>query len=87
MNHPNYATSNYGWALWHLEQIENAAAPDVALVHTTAANARAALAAIDHQTSFGGSTWTVPPTREHPTDLDAARVAAQSAAETQPMED
>ena len=26
-------------------------------------------------------------TPEHPTDLDAARVAAQSAAETQPMED
>jgi hypothetical protein len=26
-------------------------------------------------------------TPEHPTDLDAAHVAAQSAAETQPMED
>lgn len=59
---PDHATSNYGWALWHLEQATGATNYVAAQVHATAANARAALAAIDlREGRFEGSTWTRPP--------------------------
>lgn len=58
MADPNNATTHYGWALWHLEQVATADA-DWALVHATAANARAALAQIDAADGrFEGSTWS-----------------------------
>ena len=57
MTRPDHHTSHYGWALWHLEQAENA--PDsAALIHATAAQARATLAQIDlAEGRFEGSTW------------------------------
>lgn len=59
MSRPDHATSNYGWALWHLEQAPLESDPSWALVHTTAAQARAALAAIDlAEGRFEGATWS-----------------------------
>lgn len=47
MNRPNNQTSNYGWALWHLEQVEMANGTDVAQLHAEMANAHATLALVD----------------------------------------
>jgi len=65
MTRPDHHTSHYGWALWHLEQAENA--PDsAALIHATAAQARATLAQIDlAEGRFEGSTWAEKHEREH----------------------
>lgn len=70
---PDHRTSNYGWALWHLEQASTAFTPDEpgALYHAQAATARAMLAqagvlGIPHGIDPNGdSTWTTP---EHPNE-------------------
>lgn len=60
MNRPDNQTSNYGWALWHLEQVEQPDSnPKAAPLHASMAQARATLALIDAQTdSFHGWTWS-----------------------------
>lgn len=66
-DHPTDTTSNYGWALWHLEQATAATNYVAAQVHATAAAARATLAAIDARDGLEsiGSTWTSPTTSTH----------------------
>lgn len=46
MSKPNARTSNYGWALWHLDQAKNADAAPIAQAHATLAQARATLALV-----------------------------------------
>lgn len=56
---PGPTTSNYGWALWHLEEADKTDSLNMAIYHTGAAQARAALAQIDAQ--YGpppGTTWS-----------------------------
>lgn len=60
MSRPTNSTTNYGRALWHLEQAEKEAVP-VALrhYHAQAATARALLAQVDSREGrFEGSTWS-----------------------------
>lgn len=47
MAEPTSRTSNYGWALWHLDRAQHATDAEGALVHAACAQARAALAAVD----------------------------------------
>lgn len=60
MRRPDNETTNYGWALWHLEQVEHPGSnPKAAPLHASMAQARATLALIDAQTDrFQGSTWS-----------------------------
>lgn len=59
---PGHQTSNYGWALWHLEQAKDSLSTQAALVHATCAQARATLARIDESSGrFEGSTWAGEP--------------------------
>lgn len=56
---PSSSTSNYGWAVWHLEKAEETEFADTALYHAQAATARAVLAQIDAQDGPPpGTTWT-----------------------------
>lgn len=60
MNRPTSATSNYGWALWHLEMAERDLGLAMCAIHATAAQTRATLALVDAQNGdgFAGSTWS-----------------------------
>lgn len=65
MSRPTYNTSNYGWALWHLEQMESYPGELRAVEHATAAQARATLALADEMQAnrgdpinYSGSTWS-----------------------------
>lgn len=66
MSRPTHETSNYGWALWHLEQMEAPGpGPEIGLLHAAAAQARATLALADEMQAnrgepinYAGSTWS-----------------------------
>ena len=49
---PNEYTSNYGWALWHLQEAEGAIHPEAAQAHAMCAQARATLALINSNESM-----------------------------------
>ncbi|MFA5606632.1 MAG: hypothetical protein WDA07_05535 [Leucobacter sp.] len=51
---PDERTSNYGWALWHLQQSEESVTVESAMTHAVLAQARATLAAIDDNASARG---------------------------------
>lgn len=48
---PNERTSNYGWALWHMQEAETSSAHG-AQVHALLAQARSTLALIDSNESM-----------------------------------
>lgn len=63
MTRPESTTSNYGWALWHLEQANRPNAYiEAAKLHASLAQARAKLALVDAQLrgieTTDGSTWS-----------------------------
>lgn len=64
MPEPTSATSNYGWALWHLERAKQSDSTDEALVHAMCAQARATLQLVCEQGAMRGvdpngqTTWT-----------------------------
>ncbi len=67
MNLPGPQTSNYGWALWHLDQAEKSGGVPVAQMHGTLAQARATLALVDEQSGIPveSTVWETPST-PHP---------------------
>lgn len=61
---PSGRTSNYGWALWHLEQAKIAQDTPTAQAHAILAQARATLALVIEQGAMHGVDPNAPTTWE-----------------------
>lgn len=71
MSRPTHQTSNYGWALWHLEQMEAPSpGPEIGLLHAAAAQARATLALVCEMGAARGADPTGPTVWSDPTNAE-----------------
>lgn len=60
MSRPDDSTSNYGWALWHLEMAQRDLGLAMCAIHATSAQTRATLALVDAQDDNmpSSTTWS-----------------------------